>query len=355
MKGGGWKAQPNFQNGGAKVGRGSKGKAMMALADSSGKKKAAPNGLAMKEEKFAVAVNSLVDKLGNLSTAPSKLSNAWTELLVLRGQLIEASKRPTEPNTPPPSRAAQGMPAAPAPDLSWKSQLRELCTKCIGREPTKEDLSYFTGENPGGGFVGRVLCGELSGRMEYQGEVAASKKLAEQLAAQAALMELFPEEYAAITGTVARSHTGYARNGGAGVKRKAEPIPHDVAPIAQTPTNDTKGRLVYAASLLMGGRNVSKGDIVYDIQEIDGDGTNKFVATVTIVAYDNESHMGSAAPSKKAAEASAAQIALDALGPRLAPMEEEYKAKKRKLNQEKLAALKERTLEKKAQVKAEAE
>jgi len=124
-----------------------------------------------------------------------------------------------------------------------------------------------------------------------------------------------------------------------GLKRKATQVPIPAAAHAipdPSQSENSKTRLNQVTQLLKGSTLV-KGDIVYECVEVDGG----FVANVTLVPVD-ASYEGLPGASKKLAEQNAAEVALEALQDRVAPLEEEHLAKKAKLKKESFEKFKQR-------------
>merc|ERR1712224_902073 len=108
------------------------------------------------------------------------------------------------------------------------------------------------------------------------------------------------------------------------------------------PEKTAKQKLMEALQLLITknqGRALQKGDLTWELQDFEEGGKKTYQATVTI-SEGSRQYNGEVCQSKKAAEDSAAAIAYDNMADVLAPLEEEHKEKKRKKNEESLAALK---------------
>lgn len=243
-----------------------------------------------------------------------------------------------------------GMPGAnpnnQSPDSQWKMKLHEACQ----RSGVTEKLEYTTeaaGENINGGWNCTVT---IKGESFTSESPAPSKKAAEQGVAKIALEKLFPDEFQKAMSNPLIALGAMAKGGGGkGQKRKREEV--ELPP---------KNKLNQGVQLLVQtklGRMLSKGEMVYEMQEL-GDGPVKtYQATVKLPEIDgNRSEFtGEVCESKKKAEDSAAVAAYDGLKEMIEPIAEEKAAAKKAKNQEELKALVARTAEKKAAKKAAAE
>merc|ERR1719479_19626 len=123
---------------------------------------------------------------------------------------------------------------------------------------------------------------------------------------------------------------GGGGQGGQGKKRKAggaTEAPEEMHP---------KSRLIHGLALLMK-RSMTKSDTIYTMGEHEGG----FQATLTIPGR-GLTFVGELQPTKKLAEAAAAQQALDALASEIEAAEEAHRAAKRAKSQASSAAWKER-------------
>jgi len=231
----------------------------------------------------------------------------------------------------------------------WKSLLNQCLSKTMKRPCRKSEVEYKVETLMDGGkryFVATVACAVLTSA--YRGEAAATKKLAEHSAARAAMLSEYPaccdESFRAL-------QTG------------AEACPQPIVPLPlplrdqdevcrkRKADYDAKGRL-NSSMQLMCGRALIKGDIMFDTQP-DKVSPHLFRSTVTLTCYQHLRFSGDALESKKLAEQSASAVALAHLEATIEPIEADHKAKKARLNSEKLAALKERNVMRKAEKRAD--
>merc|ERR1712187_854057 len=104
---------------------------------------------------------------------------------------------------------------------------------------------------------------------------------------------------------------------------------------------------------LGGERPLQKNDISFVTEEAPEGGFRSrctFSCLPELGSYEGETQ-----PSKKLAENSAAEVAVAALEPQFAPLQEEHMARKKQKNAENLAKMKEKEAAKKAEKEAEAE
>jgi len=227
----------------------------------------------------------------------------------------------------PAAEAASG-----AEKVDWKGKLQQLYAKRMGVPVEKGTFVYSVEEIPGQGFMASVAAAYFR-EGAYHGEQQNSKKLAEQAAARVAVEAEFGEV----------SESQVAKPGPAAGQKRSR----DAAADADNP----KGRLHNALHLILG-RNATKEDLVYETSQLE-DGTH--VSTCSLPTYDAACiYQGEPAISKKEAEKNAAEVTLLELQDIVAPLEEEHKAKKQRLNRERLDALKQKTRAKEgAEVKPE--
>mmetsp|Transcript_30729 Transcript_30729/g.69077 ORF Transcript_30729/g.69077 Transcript_30729/m.69077 type:complete len:348 (+) Transcript_30729:40-1083(+) len=176
---------------------------------------------------------------------------------------------------------------------NWKGRLQQL----YGRAKGRGTLVYGV-EEDGGGFRAVVEAEDLGPCL---GDVQSSKKLAEHSAARKAVEAHFAE-----------AETQGPKQTDAG----------------------SKSRLHQMLTLLLG-RQACKEDAVYEVVP-DNEGLGH-MASVRLSCYD-EPFQGVRAPTRKLAEAAAADSAIAAIAEDVEPLEREHLAKKRKLKQVKRAA-----------------
>jgi len=353
---GGGKAPANGKGGNsAGVAQGKGKQAPKAQA----KPQAPEKSLQALEAEFAAKTNEVYDALLNLNVSMADLGGMWNSTLALRSKILKmygvpayeaavpapAAKKSAPANTaaavPPQMQAfvsmmqqqmgwgAGGLAAgAAAADTSgdYKSKLNTAVAKRAKASIGKGEIVYTVVEDPSGGGFWATVSGAAHLAQEYHSaEAASSKKLAEHAAARSALEAEFPE----VLMGEAQLWTAPAAQG---KKRKAAEA---YAPSA--PLEDPKSKLMQTVQILAG-RSLTKTDIVYEVAEVDAAGTTRYQATVVLPAHDPSTvHQGAEAESKKQAEHNAAMVANAALAPLAAPLEEERRAKKARMAQEKAA------------------
>lgn len=208
---------------------------------------------------------------------------------------------------------------------NYKGDLNTAYKRSLkGKDAAEEKIVYEVSDVEGkfGYFQGTVT---VAGKT-ITGEPASGKKNAEQMAAKAALEQLFPH----MVGNSAQGRQ----------KRSWKQDPANVA---------NKDVLISKVCLLLG-RPATKEDIVWSVevnQNVEGKAP-KHVGSVTI-AEKGQTFTGTPQWSHKEAENDAAKVAIEALWDEIIPLEEEQKAKRKKKNEESLAKLKASQAEKKAQ------
>jgi len=208
--------------------------------------------------------------------------------------------------------------------INYKVKLQSAYGKTNKCVVTKETITYETCEVEGTQPPQYQSHVTLDGAT-YAGQVAPSKKKAEQEAAKIAVQEIYPDFVMKGERVVA-------------LKRKAEEMEQEMNP---------KQKFNQALQLILG-KQVTKEDTQY---EHEGDRESGHKATLTITAR-GVSFTGEFAANKNDAEHSAAQVALDALAEEIAEKEAIHQAAKKAKNAPKLAKLKEQTLAKKNLQKA---
>jgi len=299
----------------------------------------------------------------DLSQPTGALENRWRHLMTLRDQLLKGSSfgshyapSPTKGKGAGGCKGAKGaskaFAALPAPyvpiapnedeETNWKGLLYGEYSKATKTENVKEhaifEVEEVEEEGKRGGWLARLTLDE----QVFEGDVMPNKKAAEKSVCKAAVEYLFPE---VLTRQLVETQA----------KRKKRPL--------EQPADDPpKQRLAQAIGLLLG-RSMMKSDLTFEYQEIAEEGSingrnAQWIAGVVVVAIDAETcYEGEMCSNKKLAETSACEAALVALAHQIEPLEEEHKAKKARMNREKLDALIERTKIKKSegltQVKSE--
>jgi len=170
----------------------------------------------------------------------------------------------------------------------------------------------------------------------YMGEVAASKRQAEHMAAKAAIAAEFPQELNKMNIQAAAPQKGQ--------KRGAPPQAN----------NDLKSKLMYAMQVLTV-RPLTKADVTYETKAVDPDAKiheATYISTLTLSCYEGRVYEGEACGSKKEAENQVANKAIEDLSEVIEAAKGEHQAKKQKLKEEKLDKLKASTAAKKEAKKA---
>lgn len=306
-----------------------------------------PETLADMEVQLNEEANDLFAGVLDCNSSVEQLEQGWAAVMDFRAQFIEAAQAYAE------QEAAGG--AATSGDRSlrsdgaptnWKVELYSEWAKRNQRATKAEDMVFEFQQLPGeiagtSGWVATLTC-FASPRAHQSEEVAPNKKLAEQLAAKAALQADFPESFARLAGVQMAWQTSAKQPGiqgqppQQGQKRKA--------PEAAKEQNDSKQRLAHGVQVLIG-QALDKGALTYEVVEAQG---GQFVATVTLDAYDpSVGYQGLPAPNKKLAESLAAEAALNSLAGPIGDAEAAHLAKKAKLNRERLSILKDKMQQKK--------
>lgn len=234
-------------------------------------------------------------------------------------------------------------------DVQWKQELNQALQK-----HSIADKPEYTSSGEGKLWMGTVT---IEGQIYNSEEAAPNKKAAENEAAKAALKELYPEAF-----EKASSKSGSGANailsglqqmlGGQteqkGQKRKRGDDRH--------PGNDDpKQKLLNMMQLYVHKkheRNLASDDMSWVVQEFE-EGKKTFQCSLTLTVHEpRQIHTGEVCDTKKAAEWSAATIALEHLKDIFSSLEEEHKAKKAKKNADELAKLKEKAAQRKAEKEA---
>lgn len=235
-----------------------------------------------------------------------------------------------------------------------KEKLQQGCQLLCGRSLVKGEIAYECLQGEQGEFTATVTLHALEQCPSFQGASAADQRMAECLAAEAALQGLhsqLEEKREARKRELRQIETRVkekAKVAEAGahqklIKREPLPFPPPDAPgkgvkgkgkkrkgpeeVSQSSgRNDgPKEKLAQACQLLIG-RSLTKGELVYDVQD---DGLGQFVATVTLPAYDpNTTHLGSPGATQREAEFSAAAVAMAALHDEIETAHQAKKARK---------------------------
>lgn len=299
------------------------------------------NQLAVVEAQFGEAANQLYEGLLDLNTPAESLTSNWQQLIAMRNDLLAMYGVPVQQHVGLGGGQGGGWEApdnVDAPGVDWKGKLLGLIGKRTKRTLQKGELVFQVIDKPGVGFAAVLESQHLA--QQYVGE-AASKKLAESAAASSAVWAEFPEEaQRAVAGSQGQDMNGWGAQTQKGKKRPLAAGQMTGAP----PTQDepsAKGRLMQTIQLLLG-RPVQKGEVCYDTQPVDPSVQNSaYVSTVSAPSYDSQmQYAGEASESKKQAENSAAVQMLEALREVARAAEEEHKAKKAKVRQEKAKQLK---------------
>lgn len=275
------------------------------------------------ESTFSSSVDQIYEKLLDLNCEQSAVGNGLQRLLDLRGQLLSAYGVPAENWTP-----VVGGASAPASveEIPWKNKLNEAAGKKVQRQLNKGEFVFEVNEDPSGKMYSATVKSEsiFSNALEYTGESTSNKRLAEHLAAKAAIEAEFPDFYNAIMNGAAPTK---------GTKRKAP-----AEPGAEPKVPEGKSELLYIAQMLLG-HPATKEDVVYTVTETPtAAGGMMYTGTVTIPGYDaTEVWTGEAGTTKKDAEMNAAKAAVAVLQIAAAPLIEEAKQKKLLKQQEMMA------------------
>mmetsp|Transcript_149683 Transcript_149683/g.264229 ORF Transcript_149683/g.264229 Transcript_149683/m.264229 type:complete len:260 (-) Transcript_149683:59-838(-) len=235
--------------------------------------------------------------------------------------------------------------AAADDSTNWKGELAGAFGKTTKANITKDTFLYETGEIVGeGGEKLHQSSVSFSG-VTYVGEPAPSKKKAEQFAAKQAFQDAYPEHFAKKAGPpawmaemLAGAKGGGKEGAGGGKKRKAEAV-----------EEHPKTKLVHGLTVLFG-RSLTKTDLAVSFQEFDG---GQFQAMLEITEKGSK-FVGEIKETKKLAEFAVFEAAFEGMKAELEPVLEEHQAKKKQKNKDALAALRERTAEKKEAKKAAA-
>jgi hypothetical protein len=263
------------------------------------------------------------------------------------------------------AQGGAGAPSSNEPVANYKGALLSCIQKELKASLTKENTPQYTIVEIAGKQTKYQATVSFQDKT-FEGPAVMGKKAAEHAAAKIAIQKAFPKQShvavqhasannaAKSTGSVgipANALVGLLQAAvnnaggipatvdtgavGKGQKRKFEDFP-------------AKNRLTHGIQLLKG-EATTKEDIVFTVETVDGTQIPhaKYQASVSIPMTGN-TYVGEVQLSKKAAENSAAEVALENLKDQIEPKEEERKAKIAKKNQEQLAVLKEKMAAKKA-------
>jgi len=219
-------------------------------------------------------------------------------------------------------------------DLNWVTALSGAVGKKLKRAITKEEIVYIfldAEENGKPMFQATVTCAEFVNEASYNSKPSSSKVEAKKDAAKAAVESEFPEEFAKFKKSISQAN----------VNSKAPPKGAN-KPQKSAPANlntDAKSVLYSAVATILA-RPITKADFVWDITKTG----NSYSAQLQIPELDSSTFQGTSNTSK-AAEASAAQMAMRKLGPIAKAKKEDDVAsgktsKKRKLGPEEQAKVK---------------
>eukprot|EP00932_Pfiesteria_piscicida_P016428 SRR837773.3349.p1 GENE.SRR837773.3349~~SRR837773.3349.p1 ORF type:complete len:365 (+),score=173.12 SRR837773.3349:63-1097(+) len=271
------------------------------------------------ENKLTTAVDDVYQKLLDLNCEQSSVGSMLNKLLDLRGKVLAGYGVPSETWTPP----AAGAPPASAEEIPWKNKLNEAAGKKVLRQLTKGEFEFDTQEDGAKQYVSTVTSATIfANAAEYVSEPCASKRLAEHMAAKAAIEGEFPEFYAAIMAGAPVAK---------GTKRKT------ATEGADPRVGEGKSHLLYVVQMLLG-RPATKEDVLYDVTET-AEGSGVFTATVKVPGHNGgaDTWAGEEAKTRKDAEMSAASIAAAALEETAAPLIEAHKQRKLEKQQEMMA------------------
>jgi len=317
------------------------------------------------EAQLGEQANLIYEGLLDLNTPRNELQQAWTKLMSVRDRLL-GMYGVTVVNPPAPLQPAaakgntkgagnakgQGVwqdkgkgkgKKAPVAAVSapidqegsdFKSKLLHLIVVRAGSGPPSKGTLVFESSEAPGGYLATLSSEHLQGMYSSQ-TPEASKKLAEQAAAKAALMAEFPQELTKSGGVSTPVNKGAGKGGAKGapaqgVKRKA-PGTEEVNP---------KSKLGESVTLLIG-RSIAKGDMEFQTVAIEeGNPNTQFVSSAALPTYDS-SQVWEGAPgaTKKDAESNAATVVLEALAEVIAVAAEEHREKKARKDEEKRAEL----------------
>ncbi|CAK0885723.1 unnamed protein product, partial [Prorocentrum cordatum] len=222
----------------------------------------------------------------------------------------EAAAEPPEPSCPPAAELLQPTAGAPAVaggagggGVNHKGQLSELAARLLGRPPTSDEIEYVTA--PAAPFVCTVTLRFFPEAPPFTGEACPEKCLAEQSAAQAAVLAgpwLAPARLSAPPAPPRAEAAATAAEEGGAPGPPAAPRPKDY-----------KGLLATNMQLRLG-RPVTKHDVAYVSNFLP-----PFQCTLTLPGLglagleQPPPCTGSPHPKKVAAEQSAAQRMLELL------------------------------------------
>lgn len=236
-----------------------------------------------------------------------------------------------------------GGPAAAAPkggmdDSQWKKNFHELLAK-----NNVSDKPVYTTEEIGEGAE-RCYRGTVAVQ-EHTFEAAVNtkgKKEAQQLAAKAAMEELFPDDFKKLS----------QFNQGLPTAKAIKQAQQQPKPKPELTGKQLLGHMMNCYLWKNHQRNIKKDDCKYETQEVDSDTQARkkaYVSTVTLSeGLSGRSFQGEPCEGKTEAEASAADECVRQLASVFAPIAEERAVAKKEKNKASLAKLKEEHGKKKA-------
>lgn len=286
----------------------------------------APKGMEQKLQRMGEVFTSNADgiyyQLMDLNVPTIRIRPQLEQLLQMRENMIATAQ----------GRATGKQPAlamgggAGGQDLNWKQDLHQAISQANKTVVTKGEIVFTTLEVPSqsGGPAKFMSSVSYAGfQTEYTGEEAASKKMAEQNAAKAAVQSEFPQVFQSKAaspggGLAVAVHGGPIKPGGGGGQKRGREEEHP------------KAKLLRGLTLLIG-RSLTKDDVIYNVDAVETTGKpSVFTCTATLACYDNMVVQGQGCESRKAAEMSACEAAVAMLQGAFGPAEEEHKAKKAK-------------------------
>lgn len=230
----------------------------------------------------------------------------------------------------------------------WKSTLlRAMMLKRGGPVPKDAvmvDYAETTMEVDGvqkKGYTAAIASEDLV--RTYSGGPSKSKKEAEQDACHKAVTTEYPGQQVIQCKVKAGDSAPGLSMGGVGVKRTAAAA--GLGGGGGSNIEDKKGRIAHMLRIIIGRPSVTT-DLVYDTNQVGG---GMFQSTLSLPSYQADAiFQGEMCSSQKAAEQSAAGVAIETLQEYAAPLEEEAKARRTSRRAEKDAAFQAKLAAKKA-------
>jgi len=199
-------------------------------------------------------------------------------------------------------------------DLNWVTALSGAVGKKLKRAITKEEIVYIfldAEENGKPMFQATVTCAEFVNEANYSSKPSPSKADAKKNAAKTAVQSEFPDEFAKCKKSISQAPVNFkAPLKGASKSQKS---------VRVNLNKDAKSVLYNAVSTILA-RPTTKADFVWEITQTG----NSYSAQLQIPELDSSTFQGTSNTSK-AAEASAAQMAMRKLGPIAKAKQEEKK------------------------------